>query len=110
MALPVELAGSATFGADGVATVRFDTVPPFQLWRLYRLSVSATSTNRTAAQVYRSSATPANLLDSAPYSGNDDTTDTVFDLRAGESLIVQWTGGTPGAVATVTATGEQVAG
>jgi len=56
--------------------------------------------------MYRNSALPSNIIDnSAPYSGNDDTSDTSFQLQAGELLVVQWTGCSAGAVCTLTFSG-----
>jgi len=41
------------------------------------------------------------------YSGDRDSSDTVHDLSAGESLIAVWSGGDPGARGTILARGEQ---
>lgn len=101
-----QLAGSAIFAADGTATVRAGNVPVGEVWRMSSVSVRTTSALRTSCTIYRASATPANRIDVTENSGNGDTTDTPFELAAGEQLVCVWTGGTPGARADVTANGE----
>lgn len=102
----LEAVARATFGADGTATAAFQTVQPWKRWRVNRTAVSSTSANLTAVSTYRNTPGPANLIDAAAYSGNGDSSDTAFVLEAGETLTVQWTGGTPGATATATVSGE----
>jgi len=104
---PLEQVGTAVADGAGVATLTFGPVPTWHRWEVRRLTVNSDSTDRTAVLVARNSATPANQIDSAPYSGNDDTTDTQFTIRAGELLVVQWTGATPGARCTTTLSGTR---
>lgn len=94
-----DLAASATFGADGVATINLGGPPPALSWTIERVSVRTTSATRTAAVLYRTWPTDANQIDIAPASGNGDTSFLSFKLNAGDSLLVQWSGGTPGALA-----------
>jgi hypothetical protein len=98
----VDSSGQASFDAGGIATVRFGPVPPGGRWRITNLSVSTTSALRTTARVYKNAVSPAQQRDVSVSGGNSDSSDTVHELLAGETLIVQWTGGTPGATATAT--------
>lgn len=99
-----EAAASARFDGAGTATVRLVGPPPAVSWWVTRVAVSTTSTARTAATIYRSHVSPANVIDVAPASGNADTSAIGFTLAPGESLIIQWTGGSVDAEATVTMT------
>lgn len=110
MTLQIEQVASAVFDGSGVATATFPAVPIYTRWTVTRVAVSTTSATRTAVSVYRNSAAAPNLIDTDPYGGNGNSTDTVSELAASETLVVQWTGGTPGAVATATMSGTQSAG
>lgn len=91
----------ATFDADGVATARLAGPPPYQRWAITNVAVSTNSSARTTASVYRNDVSPTSLVDSTPNrSGNSNSSDSRYDLSPGDSLIIQWVGGTPGAVAT----------
>ena len=103
--LPLELVRQAVADAGGAAVLTFPTVPAWHTWEVRRLAVTTNSTARTSATVYRNSVAAANQLDAAPYSGNDDTTDTVIVLQAGESLVIAWAGATVGARCTCTISG-----
>jgi len=103
--LPLESVRQATANGAGVAVVNFPAVGPWHQWEVRRLSVTSTSAARTSAAVYRNSVNAANQLDTAPFSGNDDTSDTVIGLQAGESLVVAWAGATVGARCTCSISG-----
>lgn len=96
-----------TFTAAGVATVTFGPVPYARRWRITSLNIGTTSALATACAVYRNSVGRPSRLDVTPFDGNDNTTDTEFPLVGAETLIVQWTGGTPGARADATIDGEE---
>lgn len=102
-----EVSPQVAANANGEAIVRLGPVPPYQRWTVTRLSVSSQSVDRSAATVYRGEPFQGNILDSAPYSGNSDTTDTVFTFETGETITVQWTGATVGALCNATLSGER---
>jgi len=104
---PVEQPLRATADASGTATVSTGGVPPWKVWRITRTSVTTTSVARTTATLYRNSISAANVIDSAAISGNNDTSDTVYEIRSGEQLIVVWTGADVGASCTATISGVQ---
>lgn len=107
MDIPVEITLQGVLSAAGTVTLTTPPVPPWKAQRFTRCAVFCTSVNRTRASIYRNGATPANLIDSADVSGNNDTTDTQWELRQGEYLTLQWTGGDPGSTATATLSGVQ---
>jgi hypothetical protein len=49
---------------------------------------------------------PTNLIDLSNHNGNGDVSDSIIDLSPGEKLLGVWDGGTVGASATITVTGE----
>jgi hypothetical protein len=108
MAGRVELFASAVFGADGTATARTAPVPWGRIYRIASVAVrtSIGLTPRTAATVYRNSPLDNNRVDTTLTRGNGSATDVPVELLAGELLVVVWSGGTPGATASFTASGE----
>lgn len=97
-------AASATFDAGGRAVIVIPGPPPALSWWVRTVAVTSTSGTRTAATIYRNSALPSNVIDVAPASGNADTSSIGFAIGPGESLVIVWSGGTVGAVATATLT------
>lgn len=102
----VDFAGEALFDAAGAAVIETRPVPFGQRWRITRVTVTTTSTSATDVAVYLNTAQAPNLVDRTSRSGNSDTTDTPIDLVAGDRLVIVWAGGTPGATARMTASGE----
>lgn len=96
-----------TFTAAGVATVTFGPVPYSRRWRITSLNVGSESALNTSCSVYRNSVGRPSRLDVTPFDGNDNTSDTVYELEGAETLIVQWEGGTPGAAADATIEGME---
>lgn len=95
----------AEFGADGVATVIIG-VPSGCSWSITSAAVSTTSTARTTAMLYIGSPSPAALVDST-YSGNLATSNAGYQALQGEVVTCVWTGGDPGARATLRLSGTQ---
>lgn len=102
----VVLTGSATFAADGTATAVSRSIPLGEVWRVTYTNVKTTSTAETEVTTYRGPAVPSNRVDYSRRRGNGASSDTAFELRAGEYLTVVWEGGTPGAAADFSAAGE----
>lgn len=97
----------ATFDANGEARVTVGPQRAFERWRITNTAITTTSTNVTAFKLYRGvTAIPSNLIDLSNFNGNDDVSDSVIELPAGEKLLGVWTGGTVGALATITVSGQ----
>ena len=91
---------SAVFDNNGVATITLDPVEPNTTWLLDYVVVVTTSTNQTLATLYENAVSPANVIDGTG-KGNRGVAWYQPPRRLGGTLqlIVQWTGGTPGATA-----------
>lgn len=95
-------AGNATFSPSGVAEVTVTPDGAWASWTVTRITVITTSATDTEARVYRDAVSDGAFIEGT-YSGNRDTSpwNPGLTLNPGQSLVVRWTGGTPGAVATV---------
>ena len=106
----LDQATNAQFDANGVAIATLGPRGPVT-WEISRLTVSSTSTLPSQARLFDgpgggAELTNTNLIEGT-YSGNLDATDTPFTIQPGSQLYIQWTGGTPGATATVRVIGRQ---
>jgi hypothetical protein len=99
-------ADSVTLDATGAGQVQL--TPGSEDWLILSTRVTCvmplTTSPEPAVVTYRSTVSPSNQLDATP-SGSSDTSDTRILLTAGETLIVTWTGGPPGQVATARVAG-----
>lgn len=92
---------SDTFDANGVATARKGPNAYGDVWTITRVVISTTSVLQTTAKMYLNSILADNLIDVSAM-GNADISDTSdINLGTTEKLIVRWTGGTPGTIATM---------
>lgn len=97
----------AVFDANGEARVVIGPKRSFERWKITNTAITTTSTLTTSFKLYRGmTATPSNLIDLSNFNGNDDVSDSVIELPSGENLLGVWMGGTPGAFATATVSGE----
>lgn len=89
-------------GPDGIMLATFDPVPPGNFWLLERITVSTTSTTGTRALVYAGAPSAGNFVDGTE-RGDLDTADEASPIliESSLSLLVIWTGASPGAVGTV---------
>jgi hypothetical protein len=96
------VAERVTLNAAGTAQAQFS--PASEDWLILVTTVSTVQAAATDSEptvyTYRSGVSPSNLIDST-YSGFSATSDTRVMLAAGETLIVVWTDGEPGAAGTV---------
>ncbi len=93
---------------NGYATV---TVPNGVQWYLDSWSVSTNATipygtTQPLVTIYQDSAPNMSKFIEDTSSGNRDTSNTTLRLQGGESICAQWSGGTPGALATFIVRGE----
>lgn len=98
---------STTLDAAGSGSVRI--APNGRDWAIRYLTVR-TSTNvlEANASLYENYIGADYLIDATFTGSSGDTTDTVIPVLDGYAVVVEWTGGDPGAVATVTYTGDEV--
>lgn len=97
--IPLATTVSATFNANGVASVFIGPQRYGQEWTITSIVISSTSTLATTCTAYKNWTTANNQVDFT-HSGNNDTSDTSLDLLNLDTLILVWNGGTPGATAT----------
>lgn len=103
--------GSVTLNASGYG-VAVVTVPSGVEWDVELISVSTTTATAlglpqpVAAVFHGTSPNPANFIEET-FLGNGDSTDSRYKLLGGDSVCVEWTGGTAGAIATMVVRGMQ---
>lgn len=97
---------SAVATAGGIATATIGPIGLGQEWTVSRTVISSTSALRSTATIYRNSVSPGMFVDQTQGGGNGDSTGTGYRLQSGESIVVQWTGCTPGATCIVSVDGE----
>lgn len=90
---------NATFDANGNAVASIG-VGPNRRWVITLLNTRTTSTTQTRHWVRRNTPSTGQQLDFSR-TGNGDTSSTSIELKSGEKLIAEWTGGTPGALASL---------
>jgi hypothetical protein len=105
---PVRGNAQVTLDGAGNGAVSFGPGRHGVSWSIQRISVqTSTTTLVPEARVYRDSVGEATFI-SGTFVGSFDTDDAIGqDLENGERLIVAWTGGDPGAMATATFYGTE---
>ena len=78
-------------------------------WDVRQVTVSSTSAAVPIAELFLGEPAPGASL-GGTYDGNRDSTDVQVTLYSGQLLAVVWTGGDPGASATVSVLGDNVIG
>lgn len=102
--LALDESATGVFDAAGRAVV---TVGPVrrQTWMPANIAVFTDSSSSTEARVYQGAPAPGSYY-AGTYSGNSDNAPAAgLRLTPGAVLTVVWTGGTPGARATVSLSG-----
>lgn len=109
----VQLAQNAvvTLDASGDGTAKIGPLSARETWYPANVHVSvATNTNEATCSIYvGTSVIAANFRDGTFSGSSGDATDRVSAdvVRSGASVWAVWSGGDPGAVATLTVTGER---
>jgi hypothetical protein len=100
---------SVVLNASGNGTVQLGPSFSSDRWRVTNTAVntSTATAHPTCRTFLGSSAVPSAQLD-ATFAGDNDSSDTVYELAAGQRVTVQWTGGDNGATATCTLYGERM--
>lgn len=101
VAVPLEVVSTVTLDANGDGTIRLS--PAGEKWEVTSTYVECSDTTSEAVcKVFRRNGFPLG----GTYSGSSgDANDTRYYLEDGHAVTIEWTGGTPGATATVTLTG-----
>ncbi|HEX5494524.1 MAG TPA: hypothetical protein VFX70_08145 [Mycobacteriales bacterium] len=108
-----ELALSAkayvTLDSDGNGTASVGPLSPGEQWAGLTAAVRvATNASEATASVYAGAAATAGYFCGATTWGSTgDSTTNVPDVKVGGQVFATWTGGDPGALATLTVTGTR---
>lgn len=98
---------SATLNAGGAGTIVIGPEKAGESWSVTRMSIQCTSALQTNVRVYRNViSTLTMLFDSAAGNGDVASGDPPLDIPRNSAIVLQWTGGTPGSVATVVLEGK----
>lgn len=99
---PLEEDRQVTLSATGSGSAQIGPTRSRQRWKVTSVTVStSTATNMPEARLY----SPSGTLLGGTYTGSQDTTDVDITLHFGARIRVDWTGGDPGARATVSVAG-----
>jgi hypothetical protein len=100
---------TAIFDANGIARITLLPKRAREAWKVWRYSVTTTSTATTNCFVYVGSEQSGTHIDFSA-TGNNDISENVHgtEVDFGRSLVFVWNGGTPGAVAFLSLVGEVV--
>jgi hypothetical protein len=98
---------NATADANGRAVLQFQPLRAGEDWHITRSSVSNSGTvNTPQVKVYRGMETPSTLIEGT-FSGNLDSSDTVYDLRNGEQVLFVFSGADVGSLCSATVDGTR---
>lgn len=100
--------GQVVLDSNGYGFVRL--APAGQKWQITRTNVMASIPGvpiilQAKAVVYLGQISPVNVTDGSYAGSSGDTSDTQIFLNDGQPIFVEWTGGDPGATATVVING-----
>lgn len=91
---------------DGVGYGYVRLAATGEKWEITRTFVAcSTRTSEASCRIYANAISLANAIDGTHSGSSGDTSDTRYYLEDGQAIFVEWTGGDPGATATVTLSG-----
>ena len=103
---PLVESRSAVFDANGIAVIdAVGPATPFERWEIESTQTYSDSASQTRLEIHDNSA--RTRLVEGTYSGNLDTTNTVFKVPQNTKLYYRWTLGTPGSSAKVSLNGKR---
>lgn len=107
--LPLNAKAYVTLDGNGNGTAYTGPLSPGEVWSGLTVSVSvATNVNEATCSIYGgAAATPGYFADATTWGSTGDSTTNVGTIRVGGNVFAVWTGGDPGARATVTITGTR---
>jgi hypothetical protein len=101
---------SVVLDSSGNGTAELGPSSPGEVWAPGNASVSVTtSVSEATARIYAGNGlSPGSFVDGTTWgSTGDSTTNFATSLYPGQQIFAQWTGGDPGATATVVVTGTR---
>jgi hypothetical protein len=109
--VPLFQSAQATANAQGIAIAVMGPYQAFEKWQTQSVSVQSTSSSLVPrATHYRGQQAPSRVINGT-FSGQFDTDpDFKLTLQSGEQFITVWENCDPGAICTVTVTGERSVG
>lgn len=112
MLIPLAESASATFDVSGRAIVSMGPSIYGSVWKIQRASISTTSSVETDCSLYRQMESPTTLIDGTANGNSEAYSPDIgtLDLTSGQTVLFVWTGGVPGAVATVVLDGQKETG
>ena len=100
------LSQSVVLDGSGNGAVRL--APSGRDWTVRYIAVNvSTAVLEATAVVCQDQIGDAYIVDTSRTGSSGDTSDTVHDVKDGFCLYVVWSGGDPGAIATVSYSGEE---
>ena len=106
--IPLAESASAAADASGTARISLGPLRAFERWHVVSTTVTSTSSVLVpTAKVYRGAEAPSRLI-GGTFTATLDTTDTAYDLRAGDKAVVVFSGCDVGAICTVTVEGQSI--
>lgn len=94
--------------SSGNGSVTLQPSNAHQTWKVMGVVVQTIPANPTAVPECR--ITVGGSIVDTTYNGNNDSSDSAYDVPPGTSMVVTWTGGDPNILASVTVNGEIVQG
>jgi len=104
MAGQLDEAGSVTLDASGAGSVFLRPRTPRTRWRISNVAIEGDSGVEPEFRLYLGNAVPQQQVASS-LSGNTDSMAADFELRPGQRLCGRWSGGSPGALMTMSVYG-----
>ncbi len=99
----------ATLDGSGNGTASIGPLSPGEQWSDLTVSVSvATNAKEATCRIYGgAAATPGYFADGTTWGSTGDSTTNLGTVQVGGNVFAVWTGGDPGAKATMTVTGTK---
>lgn len=103
---PLNTFAQVTLDSLGYGYLRF--APVGTSWTVTSCAIACeTAIVESICRVYRGLIGPVYMIDQSVSGSTGDVSDSVYTLNDGEAIIVEWTGGDAGTVATCRLTGYQ---
>jgi hypothetical protein len=100
----LDTGGQTTLDASGNGSVILMPSNAHQTWHVQNVVVQTSPSDPTNVPECRISV-GGSLMDTT-YSGNNDSSDSAYDVLPGTAMIVNWSKGDPGIMASVSVTGS----
>lgn len=107
--IPLDQYGMVTLDGAGSGTVVLGPAKSNERWSIASMAIQV-STNALEPQfkAYRDSVSPTTFIGGSDSGSNDYDSSFNFVVYSGRKIACQWTGGDPGAIATVRLYGDDI--